>query len=99
MFSFALDVRAAGWTAAHPGARMTLPVTARAAGVAAGGGAGARSEREVEREGLDQDIKILGLEIIVAADPIKHEERPPNRTVEVDRSRMSLSGDGGDEQE
>jgi hypothetical protein len=78
---------------------MTMPVTARAAGVAAGGGAGSRSKQKVEREGLDQDIELFGLEIIVAADPIKHEKRPSNRTVEVDRSRMSLSGDGGDEQE
>jgi hypothetical protein len=65
---------------------MTLPVTARAMGVAAGGWAGPRSEHEVEREGLDQDIELFGLEIIVAASPIKHEKRPSNRTVEVDRS-------------
>jgi len=67
-----------------------------AAGVEAGSGAGTRSKCEVEREDIDQDIKLLGLEIIIPSGPIKHEKRSPNRTVEVDRSRMSLSGDGGD---
>jgi hypothetical protein len=77
---------------------MTLPVTSRAAGVAAGGGAGPRSEREFERECFDQDVKLFGLEIVIAAGPIKHEKRPSNRTVEIDRPRVSLSGDGGDQQ-
>jgi hypothetical protein len=53
--------------------------------VAAGGGAGARSKEKVEREGVDQDIKLFGLEIVIAASPIKHEKRPSNRAVEVDR--------------
>ena len=64
---------------------MTLSVSYVAAGVVAGSGAGARSKCEVEREGFDQDVKLFGLEIIIAADPIKHEKRPSNRTVEVDR--------------
>jgi hypothetical protein len=78
---------------------MTLSVASMAAGVVAGGGAGARSECEVEREGLDQNIELFGLEIIVAADPVKHEKSPSNRTIEVDRPRVSLSGDGGNKQE
>jgi hypothetical protein len=72
---------------------MTLPVASMAAGVVAGSGAGARSKHEVEREGPDQDIELLGLEVIIPADPIKHKKRPSNRTVEVDRPRMCLSGD------
>jgi hypothetical protein len=63
---------------------MALPVTSMTAGVAAGGGTGTRSEREVEREGIDQNVKLFGLEIIVATGPVEHEKRPPNRTVEVD---------------
>jgi hypothetical protein len=49
------------------------------------GEAGARSKQKVEREGIDQDVKLLGLKIIIPPGPIKHEERPSNRTVEVDR--------------
>jgi len=56
------------------------------AGVVAGGGAGARSKCEIEREGLDQHIKLRSLEVIVAAHPVEHEDRPSNRAVEVDRS-------------
>jgi hypothetical protein len=44
-----------------------------AAGVVTGSGAGARSKYEVEREGFDQDIKLLGLKIIIPPSPIKHE--------------------------
>jgi hypothetical protein len=62
-----------------------LSISSMAAGVVAGCGAGARSKCEVEREGLDQDIKLLGLEIIVTPGPIKHEESLSNSAVEVDR--------------
>jgi hypothetical protein len=62
-----------------------LSISSMAARVVAGSGAGARSKCEVEREGLDQDIELFGLEIIIATGPIKHEKRPSNRTVEVDR--------------
>jgi hypothetical protein len=62
-----------------------LSVSSMAAGVVAGCGAGARSKCEVEREGPDQDIKLLSFEIIVTPGPIKHEKRSSNRTVEVNR--------------
>jgi len=64
---------------------MTLSVASMAAGVGAGGGACAWSKQKVEREGLDQDIKLFGVEIVIPASPIKHEKRPSNRAVEVDR--------------
>src|SRR6266542_940658 len=70
-----------------------------AARMAAGGWAGVRNEQKFERESIDQDIKLFSLEIIIAAAPIQHEERPSNRTVEVDRPGMRLSGNAGDEQE
>ena len=63
---------------------MSLPPAA--AGVMAGGRTGARREREIEREGLDQNIELLGLEVVVAASPVEHEDRPSNRAVEVDRT-------------
>jgi hypothetical protein len=62
-----------------------LSVSPMTAGMVAGSGAGARSKREVERKGLDQDIKLCGLEIIITASPIKHEECLSDRTVEIDR--------------
>jgi hypothetical protein len=68
-------------------------------GAAPGGGAGARSQCEFERESIDQDIELFSLEIIIAAGPIEHEKRSPNRAVEVDRPGTSLSGNAGDEQE
>jgi hypothetical protein len=48
--------------------------------------ADARSKREIEREGLDQNIELLGLEVVVAASPVEHEDCPSDRAVEVDRT-------------
>jgi hypothetical protein len=52
-----------------------LSISSTAAGAVACGGAGTRSESEVEREGFDQDIELLGFEVIVPSGPVQHEER------------------------
>jgi hypothetical protein len=51
-----------------------------------GGTDGALPGRRPEQEGLDQNIELLGLEVVVAASPVEHEDCPSDRAVEVDRT-------------
>ncbi len=63
------DGQAAGWPPTRD-PPMSLSVSSVAVGVVAGSGAGTRSESQVKREGIDQDIKLCGFEIIIATGPI-----------------------------